>query len=88
MYPYPGKTVTEKPPTSKPKKGYKTKSSGKNSNVGSNEDSVSKGIGKKDSATFHSATDEEIAKLQMDAKAQKTHNQTRWGIKILRGRHI
>lgn len=35
---------------------------------------------------FHKASEQEIEALKLDAKAVRTHQQTRWEIKILRGR--
>lgn len=35
---------------------------------------------------FHKASDKEIESLQLDAKAACTHQQTKWGIKILKGK--
>lgn len=87
MYPFPGNAVSEKPAKGKPKKGLNTKNSTKIAKKVSKE-TVDKSDKKLTKPRFHSASEEEIAKLQMDSEAERTHNQTRWGISILRGRPL
>lgn len=75
-----------------PKKGYNVKSSTKIKSVcrphirpDSDEENEENDPKFAKKTRFHTATEQEVAQLQMDAKAQRTHQQTRWGVNILIG---
>lgn len=81
-----------KPPIRPPKKGYNAKSSKKIKSVcrpqmipDSDDENQENDPKLAKNTRFHRASDQEIAQLQMDAKARRTHQQTRWGVNILKG---
>lgn len=87
-----GLCIPMKPPICPPKKGFKVKSSKIKSVAGpSRSIQENDGNGEGDNTNisrFHKASEEEIESLQLDAKATHTHQQTKWGVKIIRHRSL
>lgn len=79
-----------KPPICPPKKGTKVKNSKIHSvanprNVKAETEDQGPVVKSKNSR-FHKTSEKEMEKLQLDAKAARTHQQTKWGVNILKGR--
>lgn len=81
--------IKSKPPICPPKKGTNVKNS-KIHSVGNPNNVQVEEVGKDPLETskksrFHKTSEKEMQKLQLDAKAARTHQQTRWGVNILKG---
>lgn len=79
-----------KPPICPPKKGTNVKnrkihSVGKPRNSDGHQEDVDPDE-KSKQTRFHKTSEKEMEKLQLDAKAARTHQQTMWGVNILKGR--